>query len=268
VSDRQGVDALYARRLPGGEDRLLVSLAGPVGQPALSLDGRLVAFSSAGRIGIVTLATGKLRIATPGAEWLDGSPCWSPDGKAFVVSARRRDQTRTDVHLIRLREGSEPERQILTHTAGLDETNPVVSPDGSFVVFEREEGLVRFDLEDSRSRRLTTGFRKLHWPRFLPSGRVLCLWSAGKQYGIEVMDADGKNRETLSEGSVSYRTLSPSPDGRFLAATFAFDLSFHPLDALKLRQTEEVRLLDARGAPLAVLARSWRDSNHSPTWGP
>src|SRR6185436_20122945 len=123
------------------------------------------------------------------------------------------------------------------------------------------------ELQGSRSRRLTTGFRKLHSPRFLPSGRLVCLWSEGKRYGIDVMDADGKNRETLSEGSVCYRSLAPSPDGRFLAATFAFDLRFHPLEALK-RQAEEVRLLDARGAALGVLARSSSHSNHSPAWGP
>jgi len=268
VSDRGGVDALFVRPLPGGTDRVLVSLAGPVGEPALSPDGRVVAFSSGGRIGIASVATGELQIATPGAEWLDASPSWAPDGRSLVVASRRRDQARTDVHLLRLREGSEPEREPLTRTLGLDETSPVMSPDGGFVVFGREEGLVRLELKGSRSRRLTTGFRKLHSQRFLPSGRLLCLWSEGKRYGIDVMDADGKNRETLTEGSVCYRTLAPSPDGRFLAATFAFDLRFHPLDALKLRQTEEVRLLDARGAALGVLARSWSHSNHSPAWGP
>jgi Tol biopolymer transport system component len=171
------------------------------------------------------------------------------------------------VHLLRLREASEPDRRPLTRTVGLDETSPVVSPDGSFVVFEREEGLVRLDLADGRSRRLTTGFRKLRAPCFLPSGRIACLWSEGKRFGIEVLDAEGRERETLTDGTVCYRTLSPSPDGRFLAATYAFDLGFHPADALKRRQTEEVRLLDARGAPLAILASSGSHSNHSPTWG-
>jgi Tol biopolymer transport system component len=267
VSDRNGVDALYVRRLPAATERVLVSLAGPVGEPAISPDAKRVAFSSGGRIGIATLSTGDLGIATSGIEWLDSSPSWTPDGRSLVVSARRRDQLRSDVHLLGLREDSEPERRPLTRTLGLDETSPVVSPDGSFVVFEREEGLVRLDLEGGRSRRLTTGFRKLRFPRFLPSGRIAALWSEGKRFGIEVMDADGKGRETLVDGTVSYRSLAPSPDGRFLAATWAFDLSFRPADALKPRQTEEVRLLDARGAPLTVLAGSASHSNHSPSWG-
>ena len=267
VSDRGGVDALYVRRLPGGADRVLVSLAGPVGEPALSPDARRVAFSSGGRIGLATLATGELRFATPGAEWLDASPSWTPDGGSLVVSARRRDQLRSDVHLLRLSEASEPERRPLTRTVGLDETYPVVSPDGAFVVFEREEGLVRLDLKDGRSRRLTTGFRKLHRPCFLPAGTIAGLWSEGKRFGIEVLDGEGRDRKTLTDGSICYRSLAASPDGKFLAATFAFDMGFHPADALRQRQTEEVRLLDSLGTPLGVLAASARDSNHSPSWG-
>ena len=105
-------------------------------------------------------------------------------------------------------------------------------------------------------------------PRFLPSGRLLALWTQGKQYGLEAMDADGKNRETLSEGS----DLLPHRRGRrptaaILAATFTFDLGFHPAGRPRLRQTEEVHLLDARGRSVAVLTRSWRHANHSPDWG-
>jgi Tol biopolymer transport system component len=94
VSDRNGIDALYVRRLPAATERVLVSLAGPVGEPALSPDGKRVAFSSGGRIGIATLPTGDLRIATSGIEWLDASPSWTPDGSSLVVSTRRRDQLR------------------------------------------------------------------------------------------------------------------------------------------------------------------------------
>jgi hypothetical protein len=135
--------------------------------------------------------------------------------------------------------------------------------------------LVRVRAEDNLWRsargtahqRLTGGFRKSRAPRFLPSGRLVCLWSEGKQHGIDRLDADGKNRETVWQGPIYYRTITPSPDGRFFAATFTYDLAFHPSDALKLRQTEELRLLDERGWPLAILERSGRYHNHSPDWG-
>jgi Tol biopolymer transport system component len=131
----------------------------------------------------------------------------------------------------------------------------------------RKDQLFRLDLEPGRVRRLTTGFRSRRHPRFLPSGRILTLWSAEKRHGIEVMDADGKNLETLVDGTVFYRTIAPSPDGRFLVATFTYDLAFHPAEILRIRQAEEVRLLSARGEPLATLAGSWRQAQHSPDWG-
>ena len=55
VSDRDGQDALYLRRLPGGADFQLTHLTEPVGEPALSPNGRQVAFTMGGRIGLVTV---------------------------------------------------------------------------------------------------------------------------------------------------------------------------------------------------------------------
>jgi Tol biopolymer transport system component len=266
VSDREGVDSLYMRKLPGGEELRLTTISEPVRDPALSPDGRQVALAIGGRIGLVPLPTGGVRFLTLGVDWRDASPAWRPDGKALVVSARRSDGANAELHLLGLA-ASETARRPLTQTRGLDSTSPVFSPDGAFVVFVREDSLFRVSLAEGRASRITGGFKRSRCPRFLPSGRLLCLWSEGKNYGIDAMDADGKNRETLSQGSVYYRTIVPSPDGRFLAATFTFDLRFHPTEALKLRQTEEVRLLDARGLILGDLERSWRYANHSPDWG-
>ncbi len=92
-------------------------------------------------------------------------------------------------------------------------------------------------------------------------------WEENKQYGLDVMDADGGHRETLRQGTVNYRRVSPSPDGRFLAATFALDLGFG-LDAmLRPWATEEVHLLDHQGKRIATLVGTWRHSNHSADWG-
>lgn len=267
VSDRSGVDSLYARRLPRGEDRRLTATPEPVREPALSPDGSRVAFVMGGRIGLAGVATGDVRILTLGVDWRDASPSWRPDGKALVVSTRRSAGSNAGLHLIDLEGPEGVARHPLTQTRGLDDTSPVFSPDGESVVFVREDNLFRVGLADGRTARLTGGFRKYRCPRFIPSGRIVCLWSQEKVYGFEVMDADGRNRETLAQGPVFYRTIAPSPDALYLAATFTFDLGFRPTQALRLRQTEEVRLLDARGAPVATLERSWRWSSHSPEWG-
>jgi len=269
VSDRDGIDSLYTRRLPAGPEERLTFLNEPVREPAVSPDGRRAAFSMGGRIGIVSLSSGDVRFPTLGVDWQDGSPCWRPDGQALVVSSRRPGDANADLHLLlSLDAGAgQSERRPLTSTPGLDEEAPVFGPDGSFVVFVRQDNVVRIDLADGRARRMTGGFRRMREPRFLPSGRLVALWALEKQYGLDVMDADGKNRETLSQGSTYYRTVRPSPDGRFFAATYTFDLGFHLGEALRLRPTEEVHLLDAAGRPAAVLARSWRHANHSPDWG-
>lgn len=126
---------------------------------------------------------------------------------------------------------------------------------------------MRVDLADGRVRRLTGGFKRERSPRFLPGGGIVCAWSEGKRHGLDVVDAEGKSRTPLAEGGAWYRTVAPSPDGRFLAATLTWDAGFRPLDALLGAQKEEVVLLDASGRPLARLEASRRHANHSPGWG-
>jgi Tol biopolymer transport system component len=116
-------------------------------------------------------------------------------------------------------------------------------------------------------RRLTGGFKRERSPRFLPDGRIACAWSDGKRHGVDAMDAEGKGRTPLAEGGAYYRTIAPSPDGRFLAATLTWDAGFRPLAALLGAQKEEVVLLDVSGGRIARLEASRRHANHSPDWG-
>ena len=266
VSDREGQDALYIRHLPRGEPRRLVVTGEPVRDPALSPDGSRLAFAMGGRIGLVSLPRGEIRFVTLGVDHQDAQPSWRPDGQALVVSSRAPGRDAADLVLLDLETADgKPARTLLTDTRGLDETGPRFSPDGRYVVFLREDGVFRIALADGRAHRLTSGFRKFREPRFLPSGRLLVLWTEGKVYGFDTMDIDGKNRETLSQGTAYYRSVAPSPDGRYLAATFTFDLAFSPRDAF--RKLEEVHLLDAQGRFVAVVERSSRYASHSPEWG-
>lgn len=269
VSDKDGADALYARSLPDGPERRLARTLEPAREPALSPDGTRVAFSMGGRIGLADVHTGDVRVLTLGVEQRDGEPAWMPDGRSLVITSRAPAERNADLQVIDVPAALDVPvaRRALTLTPGLDEREPAVSPDGSFVVFVRQDGLVRLDLADGRTRRLTSGLRRVRHPSFGRDGRLLCLWQEGKQFGLDALSPDGKERETLSTGTAWYRTLTPSPDGRFFMATFTYDLGFHPLEALKLRQTEELHLLDQRGRPLLVFLRSRRHAYHSPVWG-
>jgi Tol biopolymer transport system component len=267
VSDRDGTPALYWRRLPRDRERRLTFGSEAVGEPSVSPDGTRVAFSMNGRIGVVAVASGNVAVLTLGVDWKDAQPAWLPDGRRLVVSARRRAGERAGLHLLDPAPDGTVGRSPLTQPRAGDDTSPTASPDGSFVVFVREDHLMRVDLADGRVRRLTGGFKRERSPRFLPGGRVVCAWSEAKRNGIDVIDAEGKGRVTLEEGGAFHRTVAPSPDGHFLAATLSWDAGFRPLDALLGAQKEEVVLLDASGRPLARLEASRRHANHSPDWG-
>jgi Tol biopolymer transport system component len=263
VSDRDGRDALYLRRLPKGDDRLLMTFDSPLEEPALSPDGRTVAFGAEGRIGVVSVVLARPRFVTFAVDFMDTAPAWRPDGKALVVVTRKSAAERTDLHLLTL----EPppgtaRREPITSTPTLDETEPDWSPDGRSLLFVRGDNLFRLDVAGGGIRRLTGGFRTVRSGRYLPDGRVLCLWYQGKQCGLDVMDASGGSRQTLAQGDTFYRDVAPSPDGRYLAASLAFAAR-----ALALRQRPEVRLLDARGQDLGILAGSSRSNSHSAHWG-
>jgi TolB protein len=267
VSDREGTPALYWRRLPRDRERRLTFGSEAVGEPSVSPDGTRVAFSMNGRIGVVAVASGDTRILTLGVDWKDAQPAWLPDGRRLVVSARRRAGEPAGLHLLDPAPDGGVARSPLTQPRASDDSQPAPSPDGAFIVFVRAEHLLRVDLADGRVRRLTGGFKRERSPRFLSPGRIVCAWSEGKRHGIDVVDAEGKAREPLAEGGAFYRTLAPSPDGRFLVATLTWDAGLRPLDALLGAPKEEVRLLDAAGREVARLEGSRRHANHSPDWG-
>ncbi len=268
VCDRSGAHSLFAKRLPDGKEQRLTAFGEDTLEPALSPDGRRVAFSMGGRIGVVSLQDGSVTFLTLGVAWKDSAPSFLPDGQRLVAVSRRTAAERADLYLLTppgLGQ-AEASREPLLLTPGLEEESPAVSPEGTFVVYVRDGQLFRLDLGGSEAKRLTAGFRTRRQPRFLPSGRVMALFTEGKRHGLEVMDEDGANRSTLFEGTTFYRELAPSTDGRYLAATFAYDLGSDPTRLL--RTTEELWLLDLHGRKLGVLEASPLHSYHSAAWAP
>ena len=265
VSDREGAAAVYWRRLPNERERRLTFGSEPARDPAVSPDGSRVAFAMNGRLGVVVVASGEASLLTLGVDWKDAQPAWLPDGRRLVVSARRRVGEPASLHLVAPNPDGTASRQPLTQARARDDLAPVASPDGTFVVFVRDDRLMRVSLRDAHVARMSGGFKRERSPRFLSPDRLVCAWSEDKQHGIDVLDLTAKTRTTLTRGGTFYRTLAPSRDGRFLAATSSFDAGLPPLAGL-FGQKEEIRLLDAAGRELGRLESSLRHASHSPDW--
>ncbi len=267
VSDRDGAPALYWRRLPEGDEQRLTFGSEPASEPRVSPDGARVVFAMNGRIGVVALSSGEVSVLTLGVDWKDAQPDWFPDGRRLVVAARKRVGDPASLHLLEPAPDGSVARRPLTQARGGDDQSPAASPDGAWVAFVREDRLMRVDVDRGRLTRLTGGFKRDRSPRFLGPGRLVCAWSEGKKHGIDALDLATRARQTLTEGGGFYRTLAPSPDGRFLAATRSWDSGVPPFAGLLGAPKEEVRLLDASGREQGRLFASRRHGNHSPDWG-
>lgn len=266
VSDRDGVPALYWRRLPRDRERRLTFGSAPATEPAVSPDGTRVAFAMDGRLAVVAAASGETSVLTLGVDWKDAQPAWLPDGKRLVVSARRRVGEPASLHLVELAADGGVVRHPLTQARAADDASPAPSPDGAFVVFVRDSRLMRVELADGRVTRVSGGMKRDRAPRFLDGGRLVCAWSEGKLHGIDAIDLATRTRTTLVEGAEFYRTLAPSPDGRFLAATRSWG-GTGLLAAFVSGRREQIILLDATGRELAQLEGGRRHASHSPDWG-
>jgi tricorn protease len=99
--------------------------------PAISPDGKTIAFSFEGHLFVVPSAGGLAQPLTAGTA-VDTSPVWSPDGKSIAFASDRYGNF--DVFLISAEGGSA--RRLTTHSA--DEIPVCFTPDGQFVVFNAQ----------------------------------------------------------------------------------------------------------------------------------
>jgi TolB protein len=187
--------------------------AGPT-YPAVSPDGRTIAFSARGWIWTMGAEGGPARRITRGAG-LDSRPAWHPDGRrlAFV-----RDDTRnTDILEVDVTTGAET---VLVDGPAA-ELDPAYSPDGTALYYASAETgdleIYRMDLESRDKTRITNARGLDLRPQPLADGSVVHVAKRGGGDEVAVIDRDGTRRVLAMASIASLARPAVSPDGRRLA---------------------------------------------------
>jgi eukaryotic-like serine/threonine-protein kinase len=226
VSDRDGPDAvgnlgneeIYVMNADGTDQRRLTHSNTADNHPAVSPDGRMIAFTSqrAGGFDIFVMnadGTGQRQLTRFSDRGLGAlGPTWSPDGKRIAFHTRVK---RIDLYTINV-DGTGLTR--VTDDAA-PELTPSWSPDGRRIVFsgglrQRFEIYV-IDVDGRNRRRLTFNEAMDHNPEWSPDGRRIAFHSdRDGDMEIYVMNADGSNPVRLTRNPGLDAHPSWSPDGR------------------------------------------------------
>ncbi len=209
-----------------------------IAAPALSPDGRRVAFRALNAIHLLTIGRGARALIGDSFQKLD--PAWSPDGRRLAWSTDRGGKL--DIWIHELATGEEI--QLTRH--GDAAVSPAWSRDGRSIAFLDQNGaLHRVDVATGAVVRVYDALWEPGKPSWSADGRTIAL-AAFKPYSARF-------REGLSEiltvdvetGQGRYRPVAPhrslgtrgddgpvwSPDGRSMAYVFASRLWVQAVDA-------------------------------------
>lgn len=197
-----------------------------VGSPRWSPDGRLIAFdrrvNGQSDVYAIQIEDLQLRKVTD-SVWSSLMPSWSPDGEwIYFTSNRVQSHDIFQIWKIPAR-GGEPRQ--LTFDAQRNSRGSLVSPDGKFLYFNRENRLWRLDLstnQESALEQLSTHYLTRDWD--IARGAIYFLEpDSGAQLRLYRLDLATGNRslikELTSKRNIYVPNLSVSPDEQRYALT-------------------------------------------------
>jgi Tol biopolymer transport system component/C-terminal processing protease CtpA/Prc len=193
--------------------------------PALSPDGRRLAFVYRGDIWVADAAGGHATPLTQNVE-SDAYPLFSPDGQWIAFSSKRTG----DWNLFAVpAEGGVP-RQLTWH--GAEEIPTGWSPDGRALLFSGRRdsanyGLFRVDVRSLRTEVLCEDYARLHTPRYSPAGdrvvygRYGFPWTRPRYHGsaamqIWILDPASHERHAVTRDEFQHLWTQFLPDGAHL----------------------------------------------------
>ena len=229
--------------------------------PALSPDGRRVAFGALNQIWVMEI--GRRPRAITGGLYYKTDPAWSPDGTKIAYASDKSGKT-MDLYVIDWRTGVE---RRVTALDGSAEVSPAWSPDGRFLAYQDQNGAT-FTVE------IDTGIvKQVILPLFAPgkptwhaSGKTIAV-AALKPYTRRFREGTSQVLTVdLATGALTYTEPTKwesfstrgedgpvySPDGTALAAVMHSQLYIIPVDA--------------NGVPNGPAQKINREVTDAPTW--
>jgi len=224
-----GYQALFSDRLTGSDrDLYLTSVEGSVVnltqsagddlQPAVSPDGRRIAFSSGrgGNLDIYVMdANGSNLTQLTSSRGFDEWPAWSPDGRTLVFVSDRTG----NVEIYTIPANGGPEQRLTDHPA--DDWPAVWSPDGRRLLFASNRdgnwNLFLLELAGGTLTRLTSDPGDEREPAWSPDGRTLAFaHSSGDNWNIFTIPAPSAAPAEIHRSQWTQMTTS-SRDERYPA---------------------------------------------------
>ena len=217
ASDRFGNWTLHVINVESGDEIQLTSPDSISGWSDWSPDGERIAFWSYRNnesqiYSIKSDGANKQQLTTN--SFLKAEPRWSPDGEMMLFGQK---EEFWQIWVIDLATG----KQWQVSTADEDHWAPRWMPDGREIIYYSSDGfmLKAVDLEGLHYRDVLTApsgeFRSDERPRISPD-RTKILFSSlrSPNWGLWLVDIDGKNTERLTHDGAGDRKASWSPDGK------------------------------------------------------
>ena len=187
---------------------------GPI-DPAVSPDGKQLAFASRGWLWTMDIASGAATRVTTGGP-MDSRPAWRPDGRALAFV---RDDTR-ETSIVELDLATRQER-VLAADVGI-ELDPAYTADGRTLYYSSavagDLDIWTLDLATGTKTRVTTAAGQELQPIPLPDGKRILYIAKGSGDDLRLRTLDtGEERTILSGPILSMLRLALGPDGRTVA---------------------------------------------------
>lgn len=261
LSNRDGNDELYLMDYDGAGQTRLTFNAVTDYSPALSPDGRMIAYTSyqnlAAGLYILQVYEGRrIPVSLKGGNF---SPAWSVDGRKLAFSSSMNGNqeiyvAETDEDA--LKRGSFRIKR-LTFNNSID-TSPTWSPTGRQLAFVSDRGgtpqIYTMDAEGSNVQRVSFGGSTWHdAPAWSPAGdRIVYVARVDEIFDLYVLNLMSRRISKLTESNARNESPSWSPDGR------------HILFTSNMKGELQIFTIDYDGANLRQLTT--KGQNKFPAW--